>query len=477
MSVSQKIDTADFGLIGLSVMGSNLAQNIEDHGFTVAVWNRSSDVVDKFMADKGDKNFVGATDPKDLVQSLKRPRKIMLMIKAGPAVDAVIESLVPLLEEGDVVIDGGNTWYEDTERREAALAEKGIRFFGVGVSGGEEGARFGPSLMPGGDAAAYESIRPIMEAISAKTDSGPCVTHVGTKGAGHFVKMVHNGIEYADMQLIAESYDVLSRGFGLTAKQLEEVFVEWNRGPLESFLIEITGQIFGVMDSETGRPLVELVLDKAGQKGTGRWTVESALKMGVSVPSIAAALDARVLSSMKDERVVASEQLVVEGLAEDSISADRVGRVHDALYAAKICAYAQGLHLIRVGSEENGWGVDLQETARIWKGGCIIRARLLDSIRAAYERNPALANLILDPTFQAEMLKHHGALREVVGLAQARGIPVPALAASLAWFDAYRTHDLPQNLTQAQRDAFGAHTYLRRDDEARGAVHSEWLNG
>ena len=475
MSTTQKIDTADFGLIGLSVMGSNLAQNIEDHGFSVAVWNRSSEVVDAFMADKGDKKFVGASDPTDLVRSLKRPRKIMLMIKAGSAVDAVIDTLVPLLEEGDIVIDGGNTWYEDTERREAALAEKGIRFFGVGVSGGEEGARFGPSLMPGGDAKAYESIRPILEAISAKTDSGPCVTHVGTKGAGHFVKMVHNGIEYADMQLIAESYDVLARAFELNTKQLEAVFLDWNKGPLESFLIEITGQIFGVTDDETGRPLVDLVLDKAGQKGTGRWTVESALELGVSVPSIAAALDARVLSSMKEQRVQASKAFDVGGLVHEPISSDRIGQVHDALYAAKICAYAQGLHLIRVGSDDKGWGVDLQETARIWKGGCIIRARLLDSIRAAHERDPALANLILDPVFKRDLEEHHDALRKVVALAQARGIPVPALSASLAWFDAYRTADLPQNLTQAQRDAFGAHTYLRRDDLDRGAVHSEWL--
>ncbi|MFT5286702.1 MAG: 6-phosphogluconate dehydrogenase [Planctomycetota bacterium] len=475
MGVSEAIDIADFGLIGLSVMGSNLAQNIEDHGFTVAVWNRSSEVVDNFISETSGKKFIGAADPAALVKSLKRPRKIMLMIKAGAAVDKVIETLVPLLDEGDVIIDGGNTWYEDTERREADLAAKGIKFFGVGVSGGEEGARFGPSLMPGGDKEAYESIRPVMEAIAAKTDSGACVTHVGSKGAGHFVKMVHNGIEYADMQLIAEVYDVMSRALGLSAKEMEKVFVEWNKGPLESFLIEITGKILGVEDGETKRPLVEIVLDKAGQKGTGRWTVETALKLGVSIPSIAAALDARVLSSMKDERVSASSQLAPDGLHTEKLGPEFVKRVHDALYAAKILAYAQGMHLIRVGSDENNWGVDLQETARIWKGGCIIRARLLDSIRSAYERDPALANLILDPTFKQEVLAHQGALREVVILAQSRGIPVPALAGSLAWFDAYRTADLPQNMTQAQRDAFGAHTYLRRDDIARGAVHSEWL--
>ncbi len=470
----ERTDTADFGLIGLSVMGSNLAQNVEEHGFSVAVWNRSADVVDRFMAENEGKRFVGASSVEDLVASLSRPRRVMLMIKAGAAVDAVIESLAPLLEPGDVVIDGGNTWFEDTARRERALAERGIRFFGVGVSGGEEGARNGPSLMPGGDREAYESIRPVLESIAAVTESGPCVTWIGPGGAGHFVKMVHNGIEYADMQLIAESYDVLSRAGGLSADELARVFGEWNRGPLESFLIEITAAIFGVVDEETQRPLVELVLDRAGQKGTGRWTVEIALQLGVAIPSIAAALDARVLSSMKDERVGASERLSFDGL-DDGPIADLVPRVHDALLAAKICAYAQGMHLIRVGSEANDWGVDLSEIARIWKGGCIIRARFLDSIRAAYDRRPDLENLVLDEAFGSMLAAHQTALRGVVALAAQRGLPVPAFAASLAWLDAYRTADLPQNLTQAQRDAFGAHTYLRRDDPDRGPVHTEWL--
>ncbi len=477
MKTNTAQELADFGLIGLSVMGSNLAQNVEDHGFQVAVWNRSSDVVQRFLADKQGKRFRGAASLADFVGSLARPRRIMMMIKAGPAVDAVIEGLVPLLDEGDVIIDGGNEWFENTQRREKELAAVGIRFFGVGVSGGEEGARFGPSLMPGGDRSAYETIRPVLEAIAAKTDSGACVTYVGPDGAGHFVKMVHNGIEYADMQLIAEAYDVLARAGGLGASELAKVFQEWNRGPLESFLIEITGKIFTVKDEATGRPLVDLVLDQAGQKGTGRWTVEIALRLGVAVPSIAAALDARVLSSMKEERVSASEKLgfAFEGGKPMDEGGDFVARVRDALYAAKICAYAQGLHLIRAGSDENGWNIDLEEVARIWKGGCIIRARFLDSIRAAYKRDRGLANLILDGEFRSAMEKHHGALREVVGLAQGRGIPVPALASSIAWFDSYRTADLPQNLTQAQRDAFGSHTYVRRDDEKREAVHTEWL--
>jgi 6-phosphogluconate dehydrogenase len=466
---------ADFGLIGLSVMGSNLARNVEDHGFSVAVWNRSPEVVDRFLTESAGKRFVGTASPADLCARLARPRRILMMIKAGPAVDAVIESLVPHLDQGDVVIDGGNTWFEDTQRRERALREKGIRFFGVGVSGGEEGARHGPSLMPGGDREGYETLRPILEAIAARTEAGPCVTWCGPDGAGHFVKMVHNGIEYADMQLIAEAYDVLRRAFGMDAEGLAATFGAWNRGPLESFLIEITAAIFGVRDGATGAPLVELVLDKAGQKGTGRWTVEVALRLGVAVPSIAAALDARILSSMKEERVAAAERLALDGLEDREVARDAVPTVHDALYAAKVCAYAQGLHLIRAGSDENGWDVDLEEIARIWKGGCIIRARLLDPIRAAYRRDPRLPNLVLDEAFRDELRRHHGALREVVALAQARGIPVPALAASLAWLDAYRTADLPQNLTQAQRDAFGAHTYVRRDDPARRAVHTDWL--
>lgn len=477
MTARSTTATADFGLIGLSVMGSNLAQNVEDRGFRVAVWNRSGDVTDSFMAENAGKRFVGAASLEELVGSLARPRRVMLMIKAGPAVDAVIAALEPLLEPGDVIVDGGNTWYEDTQRRERALAEKGLHFLGVGVSGGEEGARYGPSLMPGGNREAYETLRPVLEAIAAVTDSGPCVTWVGPDGAGHFVKMVHNGIEYADMQLIAESYDVLARVGGASSDDLARVFREWNEGPLESFLIEITGQIFGVEDPETGRPLVELVLDRAGQKGTGRWTVEVALRLGASVPSIAAALDARVLSSMKEERVAASRSLRLPDLA-DAAEIDRVELVsltHDALLAAKICAYAQGLHLIRAGSKENGWSVDLQEVARIWKGGCIIRARLLDSIRAAYAREPELSNLILDEAFATTIARHHVALRRVVALAQERGVPVPALSASLAWLDGYRTADLPQNLTQAQRDAFGAHTYLRRDDPGRGPVHTAWL--
>jgi 6-phosphogluconate dehydrogenase len=398
------------------------------------------------------------------------------MVKAGSAVDDVIERLSPMLDEGDTVMDGGNSWFKDTQRRESALASKGLSFLGVGISGGEEGARFGPSLMPGGTPQGYESVREIFEAIAARSDSGVCTTYVGPDGAGHFVKMVHNGIEYADMQLIAESYDILHRGIGLSAPELAELYSEWNEGPLGSFLIEITSKIFGVTDEQTGRPLVEMVLDKAGQKGTGKWTVQVALDLGVPVPSIAAALDGRMLSALKEERAYAGIHL--RGPRDVEIERPReelVRMVHDALYAAKIGAYAQGMNLIRVASVEYGWNIDLAEMARIWKGGCIIRARFLDTVMRAYRGDAKLANLLLDSAVAGLVHDSQKAWRSVVCGAQKAGIAVPAMSAALSYYDGYRTERLPQNLTQAQRDAFGAHTYQRSDRPEEGFVHTNWL--
>ncbi len=466
---------ADFGVIGLGVMGRNLALNVADHGFPVAVWNRTVEAVDKFVAENPGQPLTGARTPELLVKSLVRPRRILLLVQAGAAVDETIDRLKPLLERDDILIDGGNTWFEDTRRREAALRGSGIRFFGMGVSGGEEGARYGPSLMPGGERAAYEHVKPILEAIAAKTDSGPCVTWIGPDGAGHFVKMVHNGIEYGDMQLIAEAYDLLRTTLGLGAGEIASAFEEWNRGPLESFLIELTARVLKVQDPETGRPLVDLVLDKAGQKGTGKWTAQVALDLGVPVPTIAAAVDARLLSSMKDERVAASQRLRGPQATPPPARAPMIWSVRDGLWAAKICSYAQGMALIRAASQTHGWGIDLGELARIWKGGCIIRARLLDSIHRAWKRNPDLRNLLLDDEFRDAVEGAHPNWRRALAAAIAAGVPVPAMSASLAYFDAYRSARLPQNLTQAQRDAFGAHTYERTDHPERGFVHTEWI--
>jgi 6-phosphogluconate dehydrogenase len=469
---------ADFGVIGLAVMGRNLALNINDHGFSVDVWNLEQPVTDAFVAEHKGRSITGSHSLRDFVAALEKPRRILMMIKAGKPVDEVLTQLKPLLERGDIVIDGGNTHFAETRRREEELRQLGINFVGMGVSGGEEGARLGPALMPGGETAAWERLKPVLESIAAKTDSGPCVTHVGPDGAGHFVKMVHNGIEYGDMQLIAEAYDLLSRGLGMSAPEVGTVFARWNEGPLASFLIELTAKVLGVMDRETGKPLVDLVEDKAGQKGTGKWTAELALDLGIPIPTITAAIDGRVLSSMKSERVAASRR--IRGVTPEAGLGERqsaVAAVHDALLAAKVCSYAQGLQLIAAGSERYSWGISLKETARIWKGGCIIRARLLDDIMRAYERSPGLKNLLLDEQFEGRMYKAQPAWRRVVGQAQSLGIPVPAFAASLAYFDSYRTARLPQNLTQAQRDAFGAHTYERTDKPELGFVHSEWLKG
>ena len=464
-----------FGIIGLGTMGRNLALNIEEHGFPTAVWNLETDWTDAFLRDHPQGRFAGARTLESLVQDLDRPRRIMMMIPAGPPVDQMIDTLRPRLEPGDIVIDGGNSYFEDTRRREAALRPTGLHFVGCGVSGGEEGARFGPSLMPGGSTDAWARIKDVLEAISAKTDAGPCVTHVGPDGAGHFVKMVHNGIEYGDMQIIAEVYDVLHRGLGLSTPDAGAVFDQWNQGPLGSFLAELTAQVCRVVDPQTKQPLVDVIQDKAGQKGTGKWTAQIALELAVAVPTIAAALDARVLSSLKDQRVAAGKTLAAVDARAPFAAHDRVAWTRDladAFYAARVCSYAQGMALIAAGSAQYNWDIRLSEMARIWKGGCIIRARLLDPVRAAFSGNPALVNLLLDPSIAADLQRAAPGWRRLVAAAASAGIPVPALSASLAYFDSYRTPRLPQNLTQAQRDAFGAHTFERV--EKPGFIHFEW---
>jgi 6-phosphogluconate dehydrogenase len=467
---------AQFGMIGLAVMGRNLALNVEEHGFPVAVWDREPEVVDAFLSENRGKKFTGTKSLQDLVKAIERPRRIMMMIKAGSPVDQTIEKLAPLLEDGDVIIDGGNSWFKDTQERTKRLEPKKLHFVGSGVSGGEEGARLGPSLMPGGSDHSWQAIQPVFEKIAAISDSGPCVTHVGPDGAGHFVKMVHNGIEYGDMQLIAEAYEMLRRGLGMKASELADVFDEWNHGTLESFLIEITAKIFRVKDDESGAPLVDKVLDKAGQKGTGKWTAQVALDLAVPIPTIAAAIDARVLSSMKDERVVAGKVFSAPRVTPPSDRKQFIADVHDALYASKICSYAQGMALIQAGSAEWKWNVDMREMARIWKAGCIIRAKFLDSIMRAYERKRDLPNLLLDDEFKSAVTKSQPSWRRAVTFAQSNGIAVPALSSSLAYFDSYRSAELPQNLTQAQRDYFGSHTYQRNDKGADAPfVHTDWI--
>jgi 6-phosphogluconate dehydrogenase len=464
---------AGFGVIGLGTMGRNLALNIEAHGFGVAVWNREQDWTDAFIAEHASRSFLGSTSLGEFVGELARPRRVLMMIPAGKPVDEMIERLRPLLEAGDVLVDGGNSWYLDTRRREAALRGAGIHFVGCGVSGGEEGARNGPSLMPGGSDEAWAALHDVLESIAAITDAGPCVTHVGPDGAGHFVKMVHNGIEYGDMQLIAESWDVMRRGLGLTAVETADVWSAWNEGPLRSFLIELSADVCRVADPETGGPLVDLVLDKAGQKGTGRWTAQVALELGVAIPVIAAATDARVLSSMKEERATAGRLLPgpvasLEGADREAVLRD----LHDALLASRVCTYAQGMALIETGSREYSWNIDLSEICRIWTGGCIIRAQLLDAARTAFQQEPHLANLLLAAELSRIVVGAQGAWRRTIQRGVTSGIPMPAHVSALAYYDTYRSPRLPQNLTQAQRDAFGAHTYERVDRP--GIEHSTW---
>ena len=466
-----------FGMLGLGVMGQNLTLNIEGNGYTTAVWDREPEQVEQFLKYQAqDKQILGARSIQELVESLERPRKVMMMIKAGEPVDWTIDLLKPHLQEGDIIIDGGNSKFQDSRRREKALAAENFRFLGTGVSGGESGALLGPSLMPGGQLEAYQELRPIFEAIAAQVDDGPCVTYCGPDGAGHFVKMVHNGIEYGDMQLIAEAYHILKNALTLENSELAEIFAEWNEGVLDSYLIDITAKIFTVVDPESDRSLVDLVLDKAGQKGTGKWTSQVALDLGVAIPTIHAAIEARFLSALKYERVKASQS--ISGPPVKPYSGDEgemILSVRDALYASKICSYAQGFALIRAGSEKYQWDINLSEVSRIWKGGCIIRARFLDEIKQAYQRQPDLPNLLLDPSFRDWVSQAEPRWRKTVATAQDLGIPVMAMASSLAYWDTYRTANLPQNLTQAQRDFFGSHRYERVDKPELGLVHTDWV--
>jgi 6-phosphogluconate dehydrogenase len=467
------MSNSDFGLIGLAVMGQNLVLNVESRGFQVSVFNRTASVTDAFIAVHPGKNLVGARTLEEFVHSLAKPRKIMIMVKAGAPVDAVIESLIPLLAPDDIIIDGGNSLYTDTERRDQWLAGLGLRFIGTGVSGGEEGARKGPSIMPGGPASTWEVMKPIFEAIAAKVDGEPCVYHIGPGGAGHFVKMIHNGIEYGDMQLICEAYNIF-KAAGFTAAELASVFDTWNQGELESYLIQITAEIFKQIDPLTAAPIVDKILDTAGQKGTGKWTLMSAVDNAVVISTINAAVEARILSSMKDQRVAASTQLEGPNTMLGADKAALVGKVRAALYASKIISYAQGLDLITTMSAQKGWNLDLSKIAAIWRGGCIIRARFLKHISAAYRANPALANLVLDPFFKDLLNRSQQHWREVVALATLSGIPVPAFSASLGYYDSYRSAVLPANLLQAQRDFFGAHTYERNDQPRGQMFHTEW---
>ncbi|WP_342461784.1 NADP-dependent phosphogluconate dehydrogenase [Bacillus sp. FSL R5-0286] len=462
------------GVVGLAVMGKNLALNIESRGFSVSVYNRSSSKTEEFLQESKGKNVVGTYSIEEFVQSLETPRKILLMVKAGAATDATIQSLLPHLEKGDILIDGGNTYYKDTQRRNQELAESGIHFIGTGVSGGEEGALKGPSIMPGGQKEAHELVKPILEAISAKVDGEPCTTYIGPDGAGHYVKMVHNGIEYGDMQLISESYFILKHVAGLSADELHEVFSEWNKGELDSYLIEITADIFTKVDEETNQPLVDVILDKAGQKGTGKWTSQSSLDLGVPLPIITESVFARFISAMKDERVEASQ--LIQGPEPTQSAEDKqalIEAVRKALFMSKICSYAQGFAQMKAASDEYNWDLKYGEIAMIFRGGCIIRAAFLQQIKEAYDRNPELKNLLLDPYFKDIVESYQSSLRKVISLAVEQGVPVPSFSSALAYFDSYRTAVLPANLIQAQRDYFGAHTYERTDKE--GVFHTEWM--
>ncbi|WP_110927511.1 NADP-dependent phosphogluconate dehydrogenase [Bacillus massiliglaciei] len=462
------------GVIGLAVMGKNLAFNIESRGYSISVYNRSRAKTDEMMKEAEGKNVFPAYTLEEFVDSLETPRKILLMVKAGQATDATIDQLKPLLEKGDIVIDGGNTFFKDTQRRNEVLSAQGIHFIGTGVSGGEEGALTGPSIMPGGQKEAYELVAPILKDISAKVDGDPCCTYIGPDGAGHYVKMVHNGIEYGDMQLISESYFLLKHLLGADAAELHEIFSDWNKGELDSYLIEITADIFKKYDPETGKPMVDVILDKAGQKGTGKWTSQSALDLGVPLPVITESVFARFISAIKEERVTASKQL--KGPVPAAFKGDRaafIESIRKALYMSKIVSYAQGFAQMKAASDEFGWDLQYGDIAMIFRGGCIIRAQFLQKIKDAYDREPALNNLLLDSYFQGIAEEYQGALREVIATAVMNGVPVPSFSAALAYFDSYRTETLPANLIQAQRDYFGAHTYQRVDKE--GTFHTEWM--
>jgi 6-phosphogluconate dehydrogenase len=465
----------DIGLIGLAVMGENLVLNMESKGFSVAVFNRTTEVTDKFAAGRAKgKNIQPTRSMEEFVGALKKPRKAMIMVKAGAPVDAVIGQLAPLLEKGDVIVDGGNSLFTDTQRRCKDLEGKGIHFVGCGVSGGEEGALKGPSLMPGGPRESWEIIAPIFRKIAAQVDGEPCCRYMGPDGAGHYVKMVHNGIEYGDMQLICEAYAIMNDVLGMDTKQLAETFTEWNKGELDSYLIEITSQIFHKIDPETGKPLVDVILDKAGQKGTGMWTLQSAIAQSVVISTINAAVEARVISSRKDERVAASK--ILPQPKPEKFTGDRkklVDAVRNALYASKIVSYAQGMELLGAASKQYNWNLNFGDIATIWRGGCIIRAKFLNCIVDAYKRDPALHNLLLDSYFTDIIKNTQDNWRVAVAAAVEQGVAVPAFSASLAYFDSYRSARLPSNLLQAQRDFFGAHTYERVDKP--GVFHTEWM--
>ncbi|HAJ71164.1 MAG TPA: phosphogluconate dehydrogenase (NADP(+)-dependent, decarboxylating) [Methylophilaceae bacterium] len=467
---------AHIGLIGLAVMGQNLVLNMNDHGFNVAVFNRTTSVVDEFLNDaaKGT-NVIGTHSLEELVESLQTPRIVMLMVKAGDVVDQYIDKLIPLLSEGDIIVDGGNSLFTDTNRRTALLSEKGLNFIGTGVSGGEEGARNGPSIMPGGNPAAWETVKPIFQAISAHVDDEPCCNWVGDKGAGHYVKMVHNGIEYGDMQLICEAYWLMKNLLGMQADEIGKVFAEWNKGELSSFLIEITADILQQKDPEGPGFLVDKILDTAGQKGTGQWTAANALELGSPANAIAAAVYARALSSLKEERVEASK--ILKGPVAAKVEGDKkeiIESIKNALYCSKICAYAQGFQLIDKAQVAYNWKLNFGEIAQIWRGGCIIRARFLQKITDAYALNSRLKNLMLDPYFTNAMNEGQAGWRKVIALAVTNGIPAQGFSAALAYYDGYRSADLPANLLQGQRDYFGAHTYERKDQPRGQFFHLDW---
>ncbi len=488
-------ELSEIGLIGLAVMGQNLALNIADHGFRISVYNRTAEKTERFVKEHPETpgGLAGCATLEEFVQSLRRPRKIIILVQAGGPTDAVIESLVPLLEAGDIIIDGGNSKWTDTIRREAELREQNLRFIGSGVSGGEEGARFGPSLMPGGDKEAWNELEPVWIAIAAKVDPEtgrplqgaapgkpveggvPCAAYIGPNGAGHYVKMVHNGIEYGDMQMICEAYDLLRGVLDMSPREIGEVFARWNDGVLDSFLIEITADILQQDDPVTGKPFVDVVLDTAGQKGTGKWTSVNALDLGVPAPTIAEAVFARCLSAVKDERTAASR--ILKGPARAPYAGGRdtfIQAVHDALYCSKICSYAQGFQLMREAQREYDWDLNFGEIAQIWRGGCIIRAAFLQKITEAYAREPDLANLLLDPYFREAVASAQQNWRTVVSEAALQGLSVPTFASALSYFDGYRSERLPQNLLQAQRDYFGAHTYERVDQSRGNFFHIDW---
>jgi len=466
---------AHIGVMGLAVMGRNLALNFESRGYTVAVYNRSPEKTrDLLETDGRGRRLLGAFSISEFVGLLERPRKIIVMVQAGAGTDAAIEALVPHLEEGDILIDGGNAHFPDTQRRFRELSAKGIRFLGMGVSGGEEGALKGPALMPGGPEEAYRAVEPILTAIAAKVNGDPCCTYIGPDGSGHFVKMVHNGIEYGDMQLICEAYHLLRDVAGLSVEELHETFAEWNKGELDSYLIQITADILSKRDPETGKPMVDVILDAAGQKGTGKWTSQNALDLGVPLTIVTEAVFARFLSALKEERVEASRRL--GGPRPAPFTGNRaafVEQVRRALYASKICSYAQGFAQMRAASEAYGWNLRYGDIAMIFRGGCIIRARFLQNIRDAFSRNSDLKNLLLDDYFKGVVESYQDAWREVVAVAVRSGVPVPAFSSALAYYDSYRSERLPANLLQAQRDYFGAHTFQRVDKE--GVFHHNWL--